>query len=84
MFLALLASMCAFIVMLSMSYISTKISSELLDISDIIYQSAWYEHSEPSKKLLSLMLMKAQDTVSFTGFSIVSSTLETFVSVGEI
>lgn len=79
--LAMSAALDAFMTMLLICYASTKISTDLFGISEIIYQSSWYEYSEPSKKLLLVMMMKTQNPFCFTGFGFVNSTLETFVAV---
>lgn len=79
----ILSVLCATVTMLLMCYLSHKITTELFEISDIIYQSSWYEYSEPSKRLLLLMMMKAQRPVEFSGFGLINSSLETYLKASE-
>lgn len=62
-------------------YFADGVTSDLLEIGDIFYNSLWYKLPLREQKLLFLPIQRAQKEFRLDGFGMVYCTLETFGAV---
>lgn len=57
------------------------VTDKIGEIGDAAYDTNWYYFSPEQKKFISLVIIRAQDPVYFTGLGLVNCTLEVFGDV---
>lgn len=63
------------------SYIGQKVHSDLMNLSDMLYQSEWYRYPRSVRRVLLLMMVRAQHPFYLSAYGIMRCTLENFVRV---
>lgn len=56
-------------------------ASEHVSISDVIYDSNWYDQPIEIQKYIGLMIARSQEEVNFSGIGLVTCSLEVFGKV---
>lgn len=63
-------------------YLSERITTDLLSIGDLFYNSTWYQQlSAKQQKCLTVSMIRSQCEIRLTGFGIVDCSLITFSKV---
>lgn len=62
-------------------YFSEGLTADLLEVSDILYESMWYKLPNQEQKLLILPIQRAQRVFRLNGFKFVACSLDTFSRV---
>lgn len=68
-------------ILFSYFWIGQKLRSDLLQLSDDIYQLEWHRYPRSLRRFVSLMMMRAQKPFYINAFGFVQLKLETFVDV---
>lgn len=62
-------------------YFGQKLNSNLLELSDMIYQSEWHQYTPSVRRFVLLMIMKAQRPVYLSAYGLIELNSENFVNV---
>lgn len=80
-FIARLAAVNSIFAILPHCYYSTHVTHRLQKVADDIYSSSWYKLPARFQRYYILSIAAAQPPRFFTGFGLMSSSLETFMKV---
>lgn len=61
--------------------IGQKMHSDLMDVSDMLYQSEWYRYPCSVRRFVLLMMIRAQQPFYLSAYGVMRCTLENFVRV---
>lgn len=78
---AILASLFILMLMFGYCFASECVTSDLMEIGDIFYNSPWYRLPLKQQKLLTLPIQQAQREFRLSGLGLVDCSLEVFSSV---
>lgn len=65
-------------------YIGQKVHSDLIALSDMIYQSEWDRYPRSIRRFMVLMMMLAQQPFYISAYGLFKCTLENYVAVSII
>lgn len=80
-FLMATATSVGFLGVFLITFCATKVSLQLVKISDIAYHSLWYKYPPQLRKKIRFFIQKAQQPKLFTGFRVTSCNLNSFTKV---
>lgn len=72
---------CSMIWSIQYTYFATFTTNRVALIGDDLYNSNWYDYSLELRKHAMLIIMRSQKVVRFTGFKVVTCTLEVLLTV---
>lgn len=64
-------------------YVGQKLHSDLMGLSDMIYQSDWHRYPPSVRRFQLLMMMRAQQPFYLSAYGVVRCTLENYIGVSE-
>lgn len=65
-------------------YYSSLVTEQTSSISDIAYNTNWYEYPPEYQKYMILIIARSQELTYFTGFNLIRCSLETFGKVSSL
>lgn len=69
------------LLLFALFFAGNKLHSDLMELHDMIYQSAWYTQSSRVQRLLLLMMIRAQRDFYIGAFGLMKCDLQNFVGV---
>lgn len=78
-----LATIFSLLILLTLFYFGQKVHTNLLELSDVIYQLEWYRYSPRVRRFMLLMLLRAQQPFYLSAYGIMALNLENYVGVSE-
>lgn len=64
-------------------YLGQMLHTNLIDLSEVIYQSEWHRYSQCMKYSVLIMIMRAQQPFYVSAYGVMHCNLENFVGVSE-
>lgn len=65
-------------------YLGQRIHSNMMDLSDTIYQTEWYQYPRSVRRFVLLMMMRSQRPFHLTANGLIRMNLENFVRVSKL
>lgn len=72
------------LVLFALFYLGQKMHCDLLELSDMIYQSDWYRYPRSVRRFVLLMILRSQQPVYLSAYGIMRLNLVNFVNVNSI
>lgn len=69
--------------LLVLFYFGQMLHSNLINLSELIYQSDWYQYPRSVQRFVRLMIMRAQKQFYISAYGILSCHLENFAGVSQ-